>query len=86
MAIKLDELKKLEFASAPAKVQADPKALLTAIFKVKPAAYVPSGVKVRSRIDDHMFTGSFKGSILRELETDPKVVSVALSKRLKMID
>ena len=57
-----------------------------AIIKVKEDDYVPPGVKVRARIDATMLTGEMPTSILPDLESDPKVASVSVSRRLRIID
>lgn len=57
-----------------------------AIIKVNRPGYVPEGIKVRSKIDDEMFTAEFGAFLLETLEDDDGVMSVAVSKRLRMID
>jgi hypothetical protein len=56
------------------------------IVKVKEKNYVPSGVKVRSRIDPMMFTCEAPAETLERLEDDPKVTSVAVSRPLRIIE
>ena len=63
-----------------------PDGLLEAIFKVDRAEYVPAGVTVRSRISATMFTGEFQSADLEQIEDDKNVVSVSLSKNLRLID
>ena len=57
-----------------------------AIVKVNEDNYVPPGVKVRARIDPTMLTGEIPTSLLPELEGNPKVASVSVSRRLRIID
>ena len=63
-----------------------PGTLLEAIVKVSEPGYVPPGVTVRSRIDETMLTGEASASTLPALDSDPKVVSVSLSRPLRVID
>jgi hypothetical protein len=56
------------------------------IVKVEEENYVPSGVKVRGRIDATMFTGEASPATLHDLENDPKVKSVSVSRPLRIID
>ena len=86
MKISLDDLDKLELASAPARQEINPDEDLTAIFKVNKSKYVPKCVKLRARIDPKRFTGSFTARHLKSIESDKNVISVALSKPLRMID
>jgi hypothetical protein len=48
--------------------------------------YVPSTVKLRSRVDATMFTCELSAGALEQIETDPKVISVSPSKKIRMID
>ncbi|HYI64734.1 MAG TPA: hypothetical protein VEW71_07605 [Allosphingosinicella sp.] len=57
-----------------------------AIFKVNAEGYVPKGVTVRSKIDETMFTGEFDTRLLSKLDRDSNVESVAVSRRLRIID
>lgn len=65
---------------------AKPGTVLEAIVKVTEPGYVPRGVTVRSRIDETMLTGEASASSLPALDSDPKVVSVSLSRPLRIID
>ena len=60
--------------------------IVEAIFKVSKADYVPEGVNVRSRIDAIMFTGDLPAAFLEHVEDDKNVVSVSLSKKLRLIE
>jgi len=57
-----------------------------AIIKVKEDGYVPPGVTVRSRIDATMLTGEASAGILGQLDDDPKVASVSISRRLRVVE
>lgn len=84
MRINIDELKKLEFSSAPAHRAIPANERFSAIIKVRQPHYVPPGVEVRARVDEFLFTGAFQGSLLADLETNDKVVSISLPKRLRL--
>lgn len=84
--MKLDDLKKLEHTSQPRAASLPDDEQVSAIVKVRQPHYVPEGVTVRSRIDETMFTGSFRADRLGQLEQDPDVESVALSKRLRLVE
>ena len=64
--------------------RADPDEVVEAILKLKTAGYVPTGVDVRARPDATMITGTFR--VLEQIEADPNVLSVALSKRLRIVE
>lgn len=57
-----------------------------AIIKVNAEGYVPKGVTVRAKIDETMFTGEFAARLLKKLDRDANVESVAVSRRLRVID
>lgn len=57
-----------------------------AIIKVNEHGYVPEGVTVRSQIDGTMFTAEFGAPLLKALDRDSNVKSVAISRRLRIID
>lgn len=79
--IKLDELSKVE-SSSVLPLALNQSERVQAIIKVKVAGYVPEGVKVRAIISPNILTGEFKQQDLLLLERDPKVESIAISKRL----
>jgi hypothetical protein len=81
--MKLDDLRKLEHASQPHTNSLPDDVIVSAIVKVRQPQYVPSGMTVRSRIDETMFTASCRADVLRHLEQDPLVESVALSQQLR---
>jgi hypothetical protein len=85
MPIRLDQLTKLEAASLPSAPAQELDELVELIVKSRTPDYVPPGVKVRARIDPHLFTGEAQASVLSELEQDPEVVSLALGKKLRTI-
>lgn len=78
-------LKKLE-ATATAGRSWEPDQLVEVIIKVKDDGYVPPGVDVRARIDDRMFTATSPFAAVAALEDDPQVLSVAVSRPLRVID
>ena len=55
---------------------------LAAIVKVREPGYVPSAAHRRTAISDTLFTADVRRGRLSELEHDPLVVSVELSRRL----
>lgn len=57
-----------------------------AIIKVNETGYVPEGVTVRSQIDGTMFTAEFGARLLKALDRDSNVKSVAISRRLRIIE
>ncbi len=57
-----------------------------AIFKVRQPDYVPSVVTLRARIDATMFTGTLPARDLEVVRADPKLESVEVSKRLRIVD
>ncbi|KMO35267.1 hypothetical protein VQ02_17615 [Methylobacterium variabile] len=64
----------------------DPDMILKAVVKVTEPGYVPPGVTVRSQIDETLLTGEATASTLPVLDSDPKIVSVSLSRPLRIID
>lgn len=77
---------KLKLPGAKNDAEWRPDELVEAIFKVNKTDYVPAGVRVRSRINATMFTGELQNAVLEQMEDDTNVVSVSLSKRLRLID
>jgi len=88
MKISLDDLQKVEYTGTTSMAgdEIDPDDSLTAIIKVSEPHYVPEEVDVRSRIDPTLITASFKGKSLKNLQSDPKVESVSLSRKLQSIE
>jgi hypothetical protein len=82
MPINLDDLKKLESSTVPAK-PLDPNEKVTAIVKVRKPNYVPKQVLLRTRISPEIVTCEFKASQLAALEKDRNVESVSLNQRLQ---
>jgi hypothetical protein len=58
---------------------------MTAIVKVTEDDYVPAGITLRSRIAQRIFTATLSGDQLRELEDDPRVVSVEASRPVRQV-
>ena len=69
--------------SAPSE---DEKETIEAVFKVSDPDYIPDGVEMRARIDATMFTGTIPSGEVERIQSDPKVESVEVSKRLRIID
>jgi len=82
---KLSSLKKLESSPASVLGSTSSEPMLTAIVKVSDPQYVPAEIEVRARIDATLFTAELSTAQLSTLETDPKVVSVALSRPQRLI-
>jgi hypothetical protein len=59
-----------------------PEGDMTAIVKVSEDGYVPEGVRCRAQIADRIFTADLSPEQLRQLDDDPRVVSVEASERL----
>ncbi len=59
---------------------------LEMIVKVNVAGYVPSGVRLRARIDDMLFTCEAPADRLHELEADPRIDSVSVSRPLDIVE
>jgi hypothetical protein len=83
MSISLSDLAKLTPGADT--VDFEPDHAVSAIFKVSKPGYVPSGVELRSRIDQEMFTGVVRAGRLKELKEDRHVVSVASAQPLNLI-
>ena len=82
MPIKLDDLKKVE-SSTVTTLALNEQDKVEAIIKVKPAGYIPANVRFRARIDSRLFTCELGKHELEALQSDPKVESVSISKKLK---
>jgi len=80
MSIRFDDLSPVD----PNKVV--PTGTVQVIVKVRQAGYVPPAVRVRARIDEHLFTADIPANELPYLERDPQVLSVAANKKLRIID
>ena len=81
MEFNLDDLKKVEASSIPAR-PVESRELLTAILKVKKADYTPKQVRVRARISPEILTCEFLAKHLTALEKDENVLSISLNQRL----
>lgn len=64
----------------------DDKEIVEAIVKVNESGYVPKGVTVRAHIHSRMLTGELPTEILDNLEHDPKVDAVSISRKLRIIE
>ncbi len=58
--------------------------LARVIVKVRRSGYVPDGFRVRSRVDDLLFTAEAPRSTLRGAEGDPDIESVEYPRRLTL--
>ena len=65
---------------------AKPTGTVQVIVKVRDAGYVPPAVKLRARVDEHLFTADVEADALSQIERDPQVVSVSRGKKLRLID
>lgn len=80
--INLDELRKVE-ASTVIPLAQHASDVVQAIIKVKHADYVPDCVRLRATMSPFIFTADLQHGDLASLESDPKVESVSVSKKLK---
>ena len=85
MEIELNKLTKVSHGTSGC-TSLDPNEVVEAILKLRTPNYVPVGVDVRARIDATMFTGTFPARVLEQIDADADVISVALSKRLRIIE
>jgi hypothetical protein len=60
--------------------------VVEAFLLVKEPNYIPPGVVLRVRINDHLFTCSFKADQLPALEQDDLVQTISLAQRLRTAD
>jgi len=80
--INLDELHKVE-SSSVIPLARQGSEMVQGIIKVTNADYVPECVRLRASMSPHIFTAEFKHGDLAALESDPKVESVSISKKLQ---
>ena len=87
--MKIDEMKvenldddKVEFGQ-PSALLNDEDENLTLIVKVNKPNYVPPGFKVRSRIDEQMFTAECCRAAMEAAQEDPMVESMAPARKLR---
>jgi hypothetical protein len=59
-------------------------AVVHVIVKVNTGGYVPAGFRVRTRVDDEMFTAEATEADLSVAAEDPRVESVARARRLDL--
>ena len=86
MSIRLQDLKKIESSPPSALSERDENERMEVIVKVREPDYVPPGVIVRAQIAPVLFTSEVPAKMLAKLERDPQVVSVSISKKLRMIE
>lgn len=82
MSIDLRSLKKLDFSAAPSPVSGDRVVVLV---KLRAGADKPDYVSARAEITPGLFSAEMSVDVLRRLEADPAVESVALSRQLPTI-
>ena len=78
-----------DYAEVGAQIAPDAKAVfdrVEMIVKVNEAGYVPGGVRLRARIDDTLFTCEAPADRLQELEADPRIESVSVSRPLGIVE
>jgi len=66
--------------------QATPTDMAHVIVKVRQAGYVPPTVTLRARIDEYLFAADVPVDQFPELEDNPQVVSMAATKKLRIIE
>jgi len=86
MKIRIEDLKKLESSSLPASPTWEEDESVEVIIKVRKPNYLPSDVTVRAQIDPYMFTSKIPARTLTKLDQDPEVISVAVGKKLRVIE
>lgn len=82
MPFDLRSLKKLDFSAAPAPVSGDRVVVLV---KLRDGAERPDYIAARADISPGLFSAELPVEVLKRLEDDPAVESVALSRRLPTI-
>lgn len=82
MPIDLRSLKKLDFSAAPAPIASDRVIVLV---KLRDGAKRPDYIAARADISPGLFSVELPVAVLKRLEDDPDVESVALSRRLPTI-
>lgn len=85
MKISSEDSAKLELSGNNRLTEVYPE-VFEAIFKVNKADYVPASVRLRSRINATMFIGELRGVSLDRIRKDTNVVSVSMSKSLRIIE
>lgn len=83
---KMSDLRKLESVPPSVLGEAAEDEMISAIVQVTAPDYVPPQVQVRARIDPTLFTALLPRIALSQLEADPQVRSVSLSRPQKMIE
>lgn len=79
------KLKKLELNQYPLN-NIKPDQIVEAIIKVKENNYIPEDITVRSRISEFLFTAQFQGKFLEDLENNPLIDTISISKKLPLIN
>lgn len=68
--------------TSPVQKQIEDSTSYLATVKVNQENYIPSQVKVRSRINEFLFTAEVPGNVLQKLNENKKVESIALNESL----
>ncbi len=79
----LTKLRKLE-APEPSRAARPLTGVVAAIVKVRSPRYRPPGVTVRSTISETLFTAEFPVETLLQLENDPEIESISVSRKLQL--
>lgn len=82
MPFDLRSLKKLDFSAAPAPVSGEKVVVLV---KLRAGAKRPDYITARADISSELFSAEMPADLLKRLEADPAVESVALSRRIPSI-
>ena len=83
MKIALNKPGKLELSGSTRDQEYQPDDVVEAVLKVCTPGYIPPQVTLRARIDTTMFTGEMPFRALEEIDSDPEVISVSISKPLR---
>jgi hypothetical protein len=78
--VTLEPLTSSKISNAPR--GASPGQRVRIFMKVRTPDYVPPDVKVRKKIDSHLFTAESDVGDLQKLQADPQVESIAISEVL----
>ncbi len=85
--IKLEDLDKVESINSaviPSLTVAQASQIVSMIFKVKKADYVPQNVQLRASISPFIFTANVKLGDLESLEKDSEIESISFAQKLDL--
>ena len=83
--MKIDQLKPDKLERTTPSSAATGRERVTAIVKVRIPNYVPSGLQVRSRIDEHLFTAEGTQADFDAAAKDPNVETISSARKLRLI-